>query len=181
MAVSNLVTTGGLSTSDLVAYPAYTLIDSWNGSSATTVTFSSIPQTYRALKLIYTGIELSTTFLKARPNNNSGSLYAYFIHTTATGQTAGYYAVTNDAIQLNDFNTGNVTGSLEFPNYTSTTAYKTYSAEAIYFASGYGYCKDAITGVFGSTSAITSLTIFPNTSNIQESGTASGIYLFGLK
>jgi hypothetical protein len=181
MGIATLGGSSGLTTSDLVAYPGYTLINSWNGSSATTVTFSDIPQTYRGIKLVYTSLELSTTYLRLRPNNNTGSLYAFASHTIANGQTGGYNASTNDSIHLNVFNTTNLAGFIEFQNYTSTTAYKSFSSEAAYFSSGYGYCRDVMTGVFGSTSAITSLTIFPNSSNIQESGTASGIYLFGLK
>ena len=77
MAVSNLVTTGGLSATDLITQPQWTLLASNTGTSGvSSITISSIPATYKTLRFVTTGVQLSVgQYMYMRFNSNTSSVY----------------------------------------------------------------------------------------------------------
>jgi hypothetical protein len=77
MAVSNLVTTGGLSTSDLVSTPEWTLLGSYaTTSGASTISISANATGYRKLRVWVPGISGSaSTVLRIQLNSNATNFY----------------------------------------------------------------------------------------------------------
>ena len=145
------------------------------GSNAQTITFSSIPQTYTDLVLVFSSaITAGAADVWIRFNSDSGTNYS----STAlfgNGSSAGSARYTNTRfIYLNYY--GQPTATLgqsvyitNIMNYSNTTTYKTVLDRASDAASGKGV--DAIVGLWRSTSAITDF--------ILDTGSASYPFLTG--
>jgi hypothetical protein len=189
MAVSNLVTTGGLSASDLITEPTWTLIGSYTSTvGVTTTTIGSggtIPQTYRKLRLYINDLYFATNdSICIRPNNSSTSEYVQFAKYEQNGiinrlvdSNVGYWRV----YQVG--NASKINCVMEIDNYSSTTDHKFMNYRAPGFV-GSTHMHESGDGYWRNASAITSLTIFSlngysfsNTSNIA----GVGIYLYGAK
>lgn len=163
-----------------------TLIQETVASALSSLSFSSIPNTYKNLLLEYTGIEHSdsSTAFNIRFNNvSTGNLY---VGLTFANTSAGSLNMQNDNRNQVTYsppafgegvNRGNnfddLTGYVYVSNYASTSKFKMFSQSCQYFnnsASSYNnliptQCR------FDSLSAITSIDIF----RVSGSGTFSNI------
>ena len=75
--------------------PTYTLIDSVTlGSSAASVTFSSIDQTYGDIVAVYAPISTSAAFGLIKINNDTSSIYSS-VEAIGTGSTNQSFTDTN--------------------------------------------------------------------------------------
>jgi hypothetical protein len=156
------------------------------GSSAT-ITFSSIPSTYTSLQIRFSCATTdATTDASAglRFNSDSGSNYTYHwlygsgssaAATAGTAQnriqTAAFYPGTSYASTMG-------VGVIDIHNYASTTQNKTARIINGWDANGAGYI-DLVSGLWLSTTAITSLSIVNISS--QNFSTSSTFSLYGIK
>jgi hypothetical protein len=173
-----------------------TLISETVASAATGISFSSISSSYKQLMLVWSGVEASATGsnFTIRMNNNSGSVYFensfYFSPSvsslisgsgTSIGGTAGFSSFGEN------FNVaGNLAqaskGFLLIDNYASSTKFKTFSTQLGYrnVSGAYNFLYSS-TGIFNSTTAITSLDIVRTTGTATISNqTNSTIRLYGV-
>lgn len=142
-----------------------------NGSSSS-ITFSSIPSTYTDLIIIFNGAG-STANLFMQFNGDTGSNYSYTRMygngssagsdrgTSATGIAIGYV-----------LSTGITNNILQVQNYSNTTTYKT----AIGRADNANDSAQTGVGLWRSTSAINSITLFNGTSSNFTSGSTFSLY-----
>ena len=162
----------------------YTLISSQVlGSSAASVTFSSIPSTYKdlvlrvsgktdytvsAYDLGYIGFNGVTTNLSFTRLQGSGSA------ASSTSGTGGIF------FRANASGTGstNIFGNAEIyiPNYAGSTS-KPASVSSVEENNGTEAYISEYAGLWSSTAAITSLTAYPNNGNWA---TNSSFYLYGI-
>lgn len=148
-----------------------TLITETVASANTSISFSSIPSTYKQLMLVWSGVYHSTTgdeFILRFNSATTGYAEGYFVNITSVvggqsnsgfvGEAGGYYAFgQNTSSSENRYSSK---GFLLIDNYASTTKLKNYEIQGSYRESTNG--RNIIysgTGVFNSTSAITSLDI----------------------
>jgi hypothetical protein len=144
------------------------------GSSATTVTFSSIPQTYTNLVLIIDGTSSVQMDLNFRFNSDTGSNYSrtYLLGTgssTASGRDSN-----GTSLPIGSLNTSQSNCIINFNQYSNTTTYKTVLERANQAQS----VVNTIVGLWRSTSAISSITITAGGGNIL---TGSVFSLYGIK
>ena len=153
-------------------------------STATaTVTFSSIPATYKHLQL-RTLARNSGEFISIRATFNGDSTSVYTIHELyGNGASALAAAQTNIAYYpcglVGPVSTTGVFGSAvtDILDYRSTDKFKTMRTLTGYDANGSGYVE-LTSGVWRSTSAITSITIVPNGGTLVQ---YSHLALYGIK
>lgn len=167
----------------------YTIISSNTlSSTATSVTFSSIPATYTDLVLKYSGrgnISGWSASIDLTVNGISTSVYSFTElfstgTTVFTGRGSAVAYIRNRAGENETTSTANVFSNSEIyiPNYLST-ANKQISL------SGVVEINDATLGLItsmaaltGQSTAISSITLAPNGSNFI---TGSSFYLYGIK
>ena len=159
----------------------YTLITSVTvgTNTPTEIDFSSIPATYTDLMLMVS-TRTTNAFLDIKFNgstSNRSSKYLYGDGTnTGSGSQAGYLGVTSySSDTANTF--GNM--SVYFPNYASTTTYKSYSTDTVRENNATSGEQDLVAGLWSDNAAINQITIFP-----ESSGTFaqySTAYLYGIK
>lgn len=156
-------------------------------STATSLTFSSIPQTYKHLQIRGVSTGDQNTSVRMRFNGDTGSNYAF--HGIQAGAGYGASVYTNSganatSIMLFDQQLGSAssdnfnTSITDILDYTSTTKNKTTktlsgvkggSGGFIYFQSGLWFATPA---------AITDITIKPNSFNFLANTTFA---LYGIK
>jgi hypothetical protein len=154
-----------------MAADAYVAIQSSTITSATSVTFSSIPSTYTDLEIRYTDIGSGYGDLTFTVNGDTTSgLYSYTVFY-GTGSTTGSFRSTGQNNgYLGDNYTSYGTGTAQFMNYSNTTTNKTILAR-------HGVASRdtmAVVSLWRNTNAISSITI----SSASMSGTFS---LYGIK
>jgi len=166
---------------------SYESIASATGTgSSGTITFSSIPATYKHLQIRCTS-QLSSTSRYAifRPNNDS-STANYTFHSTygdgATVTSDGYITGMDGAYSVNGTssadNASNVgVGVVDIIDYASTTKYKTFRSLTGYDTNAAGIIF-LISSLWKSTSAISSLTIVAQGGNFT---TGTTFALYGIK
>ena len=155
------------------------------GSATSTVTFSSIPQTYTNLVLVVSGAMASGsgTFAFWQANGDTATNYSYTtLH--GTGTTAGSDRLSNTSQPTlnyySDMSTtlGQNTIVATWSNYSNTTTFKTALVRSG-TASGPTYPgTSAIVGLWRNTAAITSLAIKANGVNFAVGSTFT---LYGIK
>ena len=148
------------------------------GSAASTITFSSIPQGYTDLKLVYSARVSSSTpdttihFNGVTTNLADKVLYSYN-GSVGSNSTTSIRATTNMSTQ-----TANVFGSTDIyiPNYTSNK-YKAVSVESVAESNETSNAYIYLTaGLWSSTAAITSITLTPYTSNFYVANSTFTLY-----
>lgn len=159
----------------------YTPIATYTASGTISdYTFSSISGTYTDLVLV-TSLKMvtGTPETRIRFNSDTGANYSYTIlwgsgssagstrNTGATGVDISYYGVPNTT-------EGNSVQITNIQNYSNTTTNKTTLSRANNASIG----VDAIAGLWRSTAAITSITIYPNSSSFAS---GSVFTLYGIK
>ena len=148
-----------------------------SGSSTNTITFSSIPQTYTDLILVtnWSGGDYSAI----RVNGDTGSNYS---ETLVAGAGSSVGSARNSNYNLFDFQVAGqsnveMTQIVQFMNYSNATTYKTLLARLSNAASGSYVGAHAL--LWRSTSAITSITFFNQTSSLYWAA-GSTFTLYGI-
>lgn len=195
--LSTLATTAGL-----ITQPTWTLIGSnTSGSSTyTSLSLTSIPQTYKTLKIIMPHVYIQDyqngygMGVLMRLNNNSNSIY-HGSSERYLGNTSSSPNVTQLSTTLFNGNTGitmmpssdityNFSSEIIIENYSSSSQYKSLYINTTYQNTSNYPCAVKQRVLFGSTSQITSLDfsgtqsyflIIPN----QSSYTGKGILIYG--
>lgn len=165
--------------------PAATwLIQRVNGTgSATSITFSNIPQTYQHLQIRAlvkntntVGTGAYSTYLTA--NGTGGTsytahrLYGDGASVGASASTSAAYTDTYGGVASNNSGRTNMFGAIiiDIHDYTSTTKNKTFRIFTGYDYNG-GGTIELTSGLFMSTSAVTSLTLQVSASNWTSTST----------
>ena len=161
----------------------YIPIDSYTvgAGGVSSVTFSSIPQTYTDLivkissrdtdsagalvSVSFNGITSNLSSKRLRGSGSAASADSFASNIYIQGQANGYTANTfgNDEIYI--------------PNYTSSN-YKSLSSDGVSENNAASAYMDLVAGLWSSTSAITSITLTAASPNFQQYST---FYLYGIK
>lgn len=187
MAISNLVTTGGITTSDLITQPQWTLLASETTSQGyNSLTFSSISQAYRKLKVLvpYASVNSVSGYLGIRFNSNSNNVYTQFGYAEASN-TLGITRENANALYASRYITASQY-SFEFTieNYSLSTENKFVYTNCV--NSGNTQYHEETTTMFASTAAITSITFLPISAATSfnpnpNSMSGGGVFIYGAK
>ena len=144
------------------------------GTSASTVTFGSIPATYRDLRLVIHGASSINSTAQAVLSGDTGANYTY-VNMYGTGSVAGSgYSTTNlNAAYFGYPDTAGGVLTADWLDYSATDKHKTYITRS----SNAGQYAAAIAGRWASTSAITSMALSLTSGNWSAGTTFS---LFGI-
>jgi len=174
--------TGGLSTA------SYESIASATGTGASaTITFSSIPQTYKALQI--RGLFRTTTAgvgqgsLQIRANGDSSAIYSrhFLDNISPYGAASATLIVTSFGnVPLAGHTAGFMgAGIIDVQNYASTTQYKTFRYSTSLLIPASVLTNNIGSGSYQTTTAITSISL------IDDSGgswaTTTQFALYGIK
>ena len=161
-----------------MATPTYDLIDSVTlSSSASSVTFSSIDQSYRDLVLIVEALGNASSAANVRVtfNSDSGSNYPY-VGMSGNGSTAISFSGTSTSISgFGSDGTTKVLSSFQILDYSVTDKHK----PVLVRVNRPDLVVQARAARWANTSAITTVTI---TDNLANDGYAAGstFYLWGV-
>jgi hypothetical protein len=141
------------------------------GSSATSVTFSSIPATYRDLIFVFSGTITTAAVLGARANGDTGSNYT-LVRMVGTGSSTQSSAETETYLPvIYSGSPSGENGILQILDYSASDKHKT----ALTRANGVGHNRvEALASRWANTAVITSLTIS------GPMGTGSTLSLYGI-
>jgi hypothetical protein len=161
----------------MAASATYVPIATTNLGSASSYTFSSIPQTYTDLILIINDVANTSTNqgVYLLYNSDSGSNYSR-TGLRANGSTASSFYQTNNpylAIAASGSTNNPKPNIVQIMNYSNTTTYKTTLSRGNDAGNGI----DAMVHLWRNTSAITSITIYENTATFGTNATAT---LYGI-
>jgi hypothetical protein len=140
------------------------------GSTATSVTFSSISGAYRDLVLVLAGTTSVDTFIVIRFNSDSGSNYSYvqmFASTSGNGSVTG----TTTSLQSAVLRTAVSQNLIQIMDYSATDKHKTVLIRRGQPAS------DTVAAAerWANTSAITNISLVTN-AGTYNSGTSFALY-----
>ena len=168
----------------------YTLISSQVlGSSAASVTFSSIPSTYNDLKLVVSArgdTAAATGLIRMYLNNDSGTNYSftYILGNSSAASGTRYSSITtNNSISYDEAtSTTSTFGSSEIyiPNYNSTSSKPFFNINVTENNSSAADSADikAVASLYSGTSGISSIMLSPAANNFVAN---SSFYLYGIK
>ena len=168
------------STSAANAVGDYESIQTSNPSAASTLSFSSIPSTFKHLQIRFASkASVDGTGIRIQFNGDTGSnYYLHFISgdgATASAGASGLAASGSVGITSSTTNVQSV-GVVDILDYLSTNKYKTVRSLYGFDANGSGYVRLGSSLWSATPAAITSITIFPT------SGTITGSFaLYGVK
>lgn len=162
--------------------PTYKLIASSTvgAGGASSITFSSIPQTYTDLVLLWstrkTTNGAAATYISF--NSSTSSFSAIYLYAQGTGSVvSGTLARYIGSVPGADSTANCFSNSLVYiPNYTSSNN-KSYSADNVDDINAAGNDMNFIAGLWSNTAAITSLSISPAADSFTQYSTA---YLYGI-
>jgi hypothetical protein len=191
-----LTVSGGVPAWATASAGGLTLIQEQTASANSSLSFTSIPSTYKQLLLMWSGIYHSTTGSQfvIRFNNDSTTQYRgnaiVAAASTVVGRSVNEVSVRagDDAAPFGvssdlgtDFNLAAV-GTLLVDNYASTTKVKTFFTQfGFYDNSAARYDSAQINGTFNTTTAITSIDIVRITGSATFTNTTnSSIRLYGV-
>jgi hypothetical protein len=140
------------------------------GSSTSSVTFSSISGSYTDLVLTIDGIASTEASDIMTFNSDSASNYSWTLMDGAPSSARGS---NQSACYLGNTWTDRYFKIINIFNYSNSTSYKTVISRSNYQAGN--YAVSAWVSLWRSTSAITSLTVGPN-SGTMSSGTKLTLY-----
>ena len=160
-----------------MATPTYTAIASITlGSSASSVTFSSIPQDYRDLVLVF-NIQMATPReIGLQFNSDTTGHYSY-VMAIGTGGVESGSSTTRTYIRTNNATNEGVSPSMsicQIQDYSATDKHKTVLTRANDGASN----VRMLAGRWPDTSAITTMTVMNSAGNNFSAG--STLELFGI-
>lgn len=171
-----------------------TLITETVASALSSVTYGSIPSTYKELLLVWDGLVCSDTGtgFQIRINNDSGSNYygKVFLGTTAVTVREGSGASTvigetSQSMVIGSSGTNLArlgAGTFRLYNYASSTKTKRYDYQSAFYYNAIGDMRGGITiGSYDSTTAVTSIDIFRSTgTGTFSNATNTSIRLYGI-
>lgn len=139
------------------------------GSSASDITFSSIPGTYTDLVLVFNGTNSGAANLNIQVNSDTGTNYSF----TAMYGTGSSYA-SNRGTSTTYLRAGYITTSqsgsvVQFQNYSSSAIYKTLLARQFVV----GGDVESSTSLWRNTAAITSIKVYPSSGTFASGSTAT--------
>lgn len=146
-------------------------------ATASSVTFSNIPQGYTDLYIVWNGTEVTTSQnLSLQFNSDTGTNYS-LTRIRGTGSAAESARWSNLSMMYgpNPDTSGNSTVIWQVMNYSNSTTYKTGLARG----GGAGGESAAHVGLWRNTAAVTSITVLTNGAINMSSGTT--ITLYGIK
>ena len=165
----------------MAALSTYTPIATYTATgSVATYTFSSIPATYTDLVLVVNAKGASASNLRIQFNGDTTTNYSR-TGLSGTGasavsyRTSAFASIPPDAYATLDTSNFNYNSVTSIQNYANSTTYKTTLTRTNNAATG----TDANIGLWRSTAAITSVTIFTSDSGNYASG--STFTLYGIK
>jgi hypothetical protein len=142
-------------------------------SAAATVTFSTIPATYRDLVLVLAGAASTNVTLKARFNGDTGSNYttvdAFGTGSAAQSGTSGTIGEIN-LTQNGAFGTTISTFITQIMDYSATDKHKTVLTRNNILTSSFPGVG-MLAHRYASTAALTSILIFPSSGNFAIGST----------
>ena len=155
------------------------------GGSSSSITFSSIPVTFSDIRLVLTGTASANVTCCLRINSNSGNIYSNVnIRAANTSIVVGAGASALNTFQFLGGNSSLSTVhptmyTIDFIHYLGTNGPKSY----IYTISADKNTNttssvERAVGTVNTTSAVSSITIFPNGANWNSGTTAT---LYGIK
>ena len=174
-----------------MANPTYILITSTElSSTANSVTFSAIPQTYTDLEVRISARQFqsnsgSPIYVQVNGDTSSSS-YANVYWDFQSNPTTTARGASNYVSQITD---GSATTNgysyfkIYYPNYTDSTKYKPFAYTCYYgraSGGGFTYANDGVV-MRNNTDAITSITIPAYNSGTQYFATNSLFELYGIK
>ena len=193
-----LTVSGGVPAWATASSGGITLISETTASALSSLSFSSIPSTYKSLLLVWQGIQQSTntTGFTIRLNNDSAANYSnmrsYYNGGGSFGCDGNNITALGDTNQMSPFgretnvNDTNVSqqnmGYLRIDNYSSTSKFKFFEGQWTGFWNvGGGPSFMNVNGTYKSTSAISSVDIirWTGTGTFTNSANTS-IRLYGL-
>ena len=156
-----------MATNTYVALATQTL-----NSAVSSVTFSSIPQGYTDLRIVYSGTGSTTIPFALRFNGDSGSNYSYTI-LYGSGSSAASTRGSNQAEgYLGNVWTDQNTIIVDIMNYSNTTTYKTQISRA----NSAGNRVAAWVNLWRSTAAITEILVTATGGGTYQAGSTFTIY-----
>ena len=142
------------------------------GSSASTVTFSSIPATYRDLRLV---CSMSNTVgngaLLVQVNTDTGANYNWVRMYGDGSSTASSSSSGSTSATVGNFGTGQSSNSIDFLDYSATDKHKTWLSRT----NDAGYIVSSYCARWANTAAITSIVIYP-AGNAFSAGSTFSLY-----
>ena len=142
------------------------------GSAAATVTFSSIPQGYTDLVVVINGATTADTSAFIRFNSDSSSLYSYTeMNGNGSSATSSRASSSTSSFFGNPRTSYQFQANLSINNYSNSTTFKNYLSRSGN-ASNWTF---AVTGLYRSTSAITSVSFIAD-GTTWTSGSTFSIY-----
>ena len=147
------------------------------GTSATSITFSSIPTTgYRDLRLVVTRLTTANANLTFRVNGDSSAIYNY-VAMLGNGTAASSVNGTNGNAMLVEWNLYSTTSEtvdtyVDFLDYAQTDKHKSLLVRSGRAAQG----TEAYAGRYASTSAITSINLLMTGGPSFAAGTMASLY-----
>jgi hypothetical protein len=157
--------------------PTYTpLANVTLSSSASSVTFSSIPATYRDLVLVVEATSTSLAYGKLEINSDTGSNYSYVLmqgngSAAASGSVGGVASGYFSPYDNPRFSTTAHLSITQIMDYAQTNKHKTWISRGNRAADGVG----AVAGRWASTNAITQIKLSPTSGN-WASGSTFALY-----
>lgn len=124
------------------------------GSTASSVTFSSIPQTYTDVVYSIMTPTSAGTNTTIQFNGDSTTIYSH-TQLYGDGSSANSLRGTDQSASLAGVSNGTASIRGNIMNYSNSTTYKTYLARG---GAGGGTYLDAVVGLWRNTAAITSIT-----------------------
>lgn len=146
-------------------------------TSATNITFSSIPSTYTDLRLIWVGkLTAGGAGLRMNLNNNSSNIFSY-TQLRGNGTTAASERSVNNSQALINYNLGSEPSfvTVDFFSYANTNIYKTMLTTASEDFNGSGTVIRTV-NLFRNTSAISTISIATLFGDNFVAGTTATLY-----
>ena len=166
---------------DFGAFESIATYSTLNGLN--TVTFSSIPQTYKHLQIRTSSVATTDGYISSRFNADSGSNYAWHVlsgdggsATSAAFATQSSIRVTGYGAQMDSTNPYvSVTDILDYTNSNKHTTIRTLQGKD---SNGAGSAM-FFSGVWFNSAAVTNIELFLNSTKTYATG--SHIALYGIK
>ena len=148
------------------------------GGTASSVTFSSIPQTYDDLLLCVSG-RSGTNYIDVEFNANGSGYSGRFLYGNGSSAGSGTQAKFLGVVS-STANTANTFGLIEMyvPNYAGSEN-KSFSATSAYETNATVAEIQVVAGLWANTSAITEIKVYPESASTFVTG--SSFYLYGIK
>lgn len=142
--------------------------------AAATVTFASIPATYRDLRIVVNAATLTEGNIFIQVNNDTGSNYSQ-VNMRASGGGAQSSSGTSTRIQSN-YSTGLQSSSRAVNTYDIMDYAQTDKHKTILVRANHADEVDAIAGRWANTAAITSVKLTANDATTFTAGSSFALY-----